>query len=82
MTVMFTDIQGFTDLSERLEDHKLTELLNYYLDEMSSLVFANDGHARQVHRRRDHELLERADSQPDHAVRALSRGLGDGTARA
>ena len=43
MTVMFTDIQGFTDLSEKLDEHKLTELLNYYLDEMSSLVLANDG---------------------------------------
>jgi len=43
MTVMFTDIQGFTDLSEKLEEHKLTDLLNYYLDEMSSLVLANDG---------------------------------------
>jgi adenylate cyclase len=43
MTVMFTDIQGFTDLSEKLDEHKLTELLNYYLDEMSSLVLANNG---------------------------------------
>jgi adenylate cyclase len=43
MTVMFTDIQGFTDLSERLDEHTLTALLNYYLDEMSSLVLANDG---------------------------------------
>ncbi|HXE52503.1 MAG TPA: adenylate/guanylate cyclase domain-containing protein, partial [Tepidisphaeraceae bacterium] len=43
MTVMFTDIQGFTDLSERLDEHKLTELLNFYLDEMSSLILANDG---------------------------------------
>lgn len=43
MTVMFTDIQGFTDLSEKLDEHKLTGLLNYYLDEMSSLVLANNG---------------------------------------
>lgn len=43
MTVMFTDIQGFTDLSERLDEHTLTALLNYYLDEMSGLVLANDG---------------------------------------
>jgi adenylate cyclase len=43
MTVMFTDIRGFTDLSERLEQHQLTQLLNFYLDEMSSLVLQCDG---------------------------------------
>jgi adenylate cyclase len=43
MTVMFTDIAGFTDLSEHLEPEQLGELLNYYLDEMSSVVLSVDG---------------------------------------
>ncbi|QOV91155.1 adenylate/guanylate cyclase domain-containing protein [Humisphaera borealis] len=43
MTVLFTDIEGFTSLSEKLEDERLTELLNYYFDEMEPLIFAEDG---------------------------------------
>lgn len=38
MTVMFTDIAGFTDLSETMEVEDLTELMTYYLEEMSSVV--------------------------------------------
>jgi adenylate cyclase len=43
MSVMFTDIQGFTDLSETMEVEKLGELLNFYLDEMSAVVLEQDG---------------------------------------
>ena len=43
MTVMFSDIQGFTDLSETLESQKLSELLNFYLGEMSAMILAHDG---------------------------------------
>jgi adenylate cyclase len=43
MTVMFTDIEGFTALSEKLPDETLTELLNFYFDEMSPLVLREDG---------------------------------------
>ncbi|MDB5292279.1 MAG: adenylate cyclase, partial [Phycisphaerales bacterium] len=43
MTVMFTDIQGFTDLSESMESERLSELLNFYLGEMSGLILANNG---------------------------------------
>lgn len=43
MTVLFTDIEGFTSLSEKLEDERLTELLNYYFDEMEPLIFDRNG---------------------------------------
>jgi adenylate cyclase len=75
MTVMFTDIQGFTDLSERLEDHKLTELLNYYLDEMSRLVFANDGTLDKYIGDAIMSFWNAPLSQPDHAVRACRAAL-------
>ena len=75
MTVMFTDIQGFTDLSERLEDQKLTELLNYYLDEMSSLVFANDGTLDKYIGDAIMSFWNAPLSQPDHAVRACRAAL-------
>ena len=38
MTVMFTDIAGFTDLSETMPPEKLAPMLNFYLQEMSTLV--------------------------------------------
>ncbi|HEY8750766.1 MAG TPA: adenylate/guanylate cyclase domain-containing protein, partial [Tepidisphaeraceae bacterium] len=75
MTVMFTDIQGFTDLSERLEDHKLTELLNYYLDEMSALVFANDGTVDKYIGDAIMSFWNAPITQPDHALRACRAAL-------
>jgi adenylate cyclase len=75
MTVMFTDIQGFTDLSERMEDHKLTELLNYYLDEMSSLVFANDGTLDKYIGDAIMSFWNAPLAQPDHAVLACRAAL-------
>jgi class 3 adenylate cyclase len=40
LTVFFSDIQGFTDLTDRLEAEPLSEILNHYLGEMSHI--AND----------------------------------------
>jgi adenylate cyclase len=75
MTVMFTDIQGFTDLSEKLDEHKLTELLNYYLDEMSSLVLANDGTLDKYIGDAIMSFWNAPLSQPDHAVLACRAAL-------
>jgi adenylate cyclase len=46
ITVMFTDIAGFTTISERLKDspEKLIELMNRYLTLMSGVVARNDGY--------------------------------------
>lgn len=38
LTVFFSDIVGFTELSEELEGETLTELLNNYLSEMSKIA--------------------------------------------
>ena len=38
ITVFFSDIVGFTELSEELEAETLTELLNSYLSEMSTIA--------------------------------------------
>jgi len=43
LTVLFSDIRGFTSISERLEPETLVEILNVYLGEMTSIVFENDG---------------------------------------
>ena len=38
LTVFFSDLQGFTELTERLEPEILTELLTQYLTEMSNIA--------------------------------------------
>ena len=38
LTVFFSDLQGFTELTERLEPEVLTELLTHYLTEMSKIA--------------------------------------------
>ena len=43
LTVMFSDVRGFTTISEKLDPRALSDLLNSYLTPMTSLVFANKG---------------------------------------
>ncbi len=43
LVVFFSDIQGFTALSEQLESEVLTELLNNYLTEMSKIAIKYGG---------------------------------------
>jgi adenylate cyclase len=42
LTILFSDIAGFTDLSERLEEG-IGPILNFYLDELSQPVWSADG---------------------------------------
>ncbi|MGA1603218.1 MAG: GAF domain-containing protein [Prochlorothrix sp.] len=43
VTIVFTDIVGFTPLSNQLQARGIAELLNQYLGEMSQVIFANGG---------------------------------------
>jgi adenylate cyclase len=43
MSVYFSDIAGFTSISEGLEPEKLVALLNEYLTSMTDIVLAHDG---------------------------------------
>ncbi|MEN0057702.1 MAG: adenylate/guanylate cyclase domain-containing protein [Bdellovibrio sp.] len=43
MTVFFSDVRGFTTLSETLDPQKLSEVLNRYLTPMTEIVFHNKG---------------------------------------
>jgi len=43
LTAMFTDIRGFTAISEGLSPAELVELLNEYLTEMTEIIFRNWG---------------------------------------
>jgi adenylate cyclase len=43
ITVMFSDIRGFTTISEKLDAQELALFLNQYLSDMTSLVFDHQG---------------------------------------
>ncbi len=43
ITVMFSDIRGFTTISEKLDAQELAALLNEYLTEMTQIVFRHNG---------------------------------------
>jgi adenylate cyclase len=43
LTVFFSDIQGFTELTDRIEAETVSELLNRYLSEMSAIALAYGG---------------------------------------
>ncbi|HHX35926.1 MAG TPA: adenylate cyclase [Gammaproteobacteria bacterium] len=43
LTVFFSDIKGFTELSEELEAEALTDVLNNYLNEMSKIALKYGG---------------------------------------
>ncbi|HVM54361.1 MAG TPA: PAS domain S-box protein [Acidimicrobiales bacterium] len=43
LTVFFSDIKGFTDLTDMMEAEALSDLLNEYLSEMSAIASAHGG---------------------------------------
>jgi adenylate cyclase len=43
ITAFFSDVQGFTSISERLTPHELVELLNEFLTEMTDIILRHEG---------------------------------------
>jgi adenylate cyclase len=43
VTVMFSDVRGFTTISEKLDAQELASLLNEYLTDMTQIVFRHNG---------------------------------------
>lgn len=43
ITAFFSDVQGFTSISEKLTPHELVELLNEFLTEMTNIILEHEG---------------------------------------
>ncbi len=74
-TFLFTDLMGFTGLTERLAPEVLTTLLNAYLDGMTSVVLAHEGTLDKFVGDAVIALFNAPELQPDHAERAVGCAL-------
>jgi adenylate cyclase len=76
LTVLFSDIRGFTTISEKMTPEALVHLLNEYLTAMTNLVFKYDGLLDKYMGDAIMAVFGAPLDQPDHAVRACRTALG------
>ncbi len=76
LTVLFSDIRGFTSISEKLDPHVLLGLLNEYLTPMTDVVVS--GHQGTLDKYIGDAIMAfwgAPREQPDHALRACRAAL-------
>ena len=72
VTLVFTDVEGFTAMSETLEPAVLVSILNDYLDGLSQTVIDHDGMIDKFIGDAVMAVFGAPDEQPDHADRAVA----------
>ena len=70
ITVLFSDIRGFTEMSENMEPEQVTQFLNDYLEKMVEIIFANGGTVDKFVGDGIMAVYNWPIEQPDHALRA------------
>ena len=70
-TVMFTDLRGFTSLSETLAADRVIQIVNYYLDQMTEAIMDAGGTLVSYMGDGIMAVFGAPLDQPDHAERAL-----------
>jgi adenylate cyclase len=76
LTVLFSDIRGFTSISEKLDPHVLLELLNEYLTPMTDIIVSD--HQGTLDKYIGDAVMAfwgAPQEQPDHALRACRAAL-------
>jgi len=75
MSVLFSDVRGFTTISEKLTPTQLVHLLNEYLTAMSDVIMANWGTVDKYEGDAIMAFWGRPYPQPDHASRGCNACL-------
>ncbi|MDQ5988258.1 MAG: adenylate cyclase [Syntrophus sp. SKADARSKE-3] len=75
LTVMFSDIRGFTTISEKLTPQELVHLLNEYLTAMTDIVFKYNGLLDKYIGDAIMAVWGDPVDQPDHALRGCRTAL-------
>ena len=70
ITAFFSDVQGFTSISEKLTATALVELLNIFLSEMTEIILDNEGTVDKYEGDAIIAFFGAPNVMPDHAARA------------
>jgi adenylate cyclase len=76
LSVLFSDIRGFTSISEKLTPEELVHLLNEYLTAMTNVVFKYDGLLDKYMGDAIMAVFGAPLDQPDHPLKACRTALG------
>ncbi|HRT04422.1 MAG TPA: adenylate/guanylate cyclase domain-containing protein [Kiritimatiellia bacterium] len=71
LTIFFSDLQGFSTISEKLGPEDLTKLLNDYLSDMTDIILEEGGTLDKYEGDAIIAFWNAPLRQPDHAVRAV-----------
>jgi adenylate cyclase len=75
ISALFSDVAGFTSVSEKLPPEELVELLNAYLSEMTDIILATGGTLDKYEGDAIIAFWNAPLDQPDHALRACRAAL-------
>ncbi len=75
LTIMMSDLRGFTALSERMDPGDLIKLLNHYLEEMTEAIQTHGGTIIEFIGDGIMAVFGAPDYYPDHASRAVAAAL-------